>query len=395
MSNVYDILEICLEEIEKGADIDSVLLRYPAYADELRPLLETAAKAIKVHVPDPSEAVVRRNRAKILQHAAQVRESKVRTTTRRLWSVPLRRALVTLVVIAVLFIGSTGLVRAASMTLPGDDLYPVKRTWEDVLVWFTFNLQAREALEVQHENERLHELRELFTEGRSVQVDFSGLVTRQNGELWLVAGVPVVTSAQTQFPTQPIAVGDAVRVVGVTQMDGAVLAQRIDLLPAGMPLPDIEDDGSFEQENSGSSNQSGEESGSGGESGSGETETTNPESNSGSDQQSFHGPVQSINGNILVVNGLILNISSAHVTGEPRVGSSAKVEGYYDDNGVFIVTRIEFAQGGSDGGSSVSENDGNYDDSSNDNSHEDDSHDNTEDHRESSDDSSGGSGGDD
>src|SRR5215216_5229074 len=142
--------------------------------------------------------------------------------------------------------------------LPGDNLYPVKRTWEDILLLFTFNLQNREALEVEHENERLHELKELFTEGRSVEVDFSGLLTRQNGDLWLVTGIPVAISTQTRLPMQPIAEGDAVHVVGITQGDGAVLAQRIELLPAGVPLPELDDDDSIEAEleHSGDWNQS-------------------------------------------------------------------------------------------------------------------------------------------
>ena len=63
----------------------------------------------------------------------------------------------------------------------------------------TFNIQAREALEIEHENERLEELYEIFAEGRSVRVDFAGLVTRQNGDLWLVSKVPVVITAQTDL----------------------------------------------------------------------------------------------------------------------------------------------------------------------------------------------------
>jgi hypothetical protein len=57
----------------------------------------------------------------------------------------LRRVLVSLAVIVALFVSSTGLVRAATTTLPGDNLYPVKRTWEGVLVLFTFDIQARQA----------------------------------------------------------------------------------------------------------------------------------------------------------------------------------------------------------------------------------------------------------
>ena len=191
-----------------------VLFRYPEHAEELRPILEVSVNAKSIAVPEPSADVVRRNRSKVLQHAAQMREAKA-PSTRRLWSVPLRRALVTLMVVGVLFVSSTGLVRAASTTLPGDNLYPVKRTWEDVNILFTFNVQTREALEVEQENERLDELKNVFAAGRSVPVDFSGLVTRQNADLWLVAGVPVAVFAQTELPTQSIVVGNAVHVLGM------------------------------------------------------------------------------------------------------------------------------------------------------------------------------------
>ena len=29
MNNLYDVLEICLQELENGADMESVLARYP------------------------------------------------------------------------------------------------------------------------------------------------------------------------------------------------------------------------------------------------------------------------------------------------------------------------------------------------------------------------------
>ena len=175
MNNLYDILEICLKEIENGADVDTVLFRYSEFAEELRPILETSMQAKMLAAADPSPDVVRRSRANVMQQAARMREEQLRPS-RRLWSVPLRRAVVSLAVIGALFMTSTGLVQAASTTLPGDNLYPVKRTWEDVRVIFTFDTQAREALEVAHENERLDELNDLFTEGRSANVDFAGTV---------------------------------------------------------------------------------------------------------------------------------------------------------------------------------------------------------------------------
>jgi hypothetical protein len=160
---------------------------------------------------------------------------------------------VTLAVVTALFVSGTSLVRAASTTIPGDNLYPVKRTWEDVLLLFTFNLQQRDALEVEHENERLQELHELFAEGRDEDVDFSGLVTSQNGNEWLITGIPVVISAQTELQGQGIVIGSPVHVEGHTQGDGVVFADKIELLPPGAKLPDDDDkhEGEERQDNSG------------------------------------------------------------------------------------------------------------------------------------------------
>jgi hypothetical protein len=158
--------------------------------------------------------------------------------SRRIWFASLRPYVETLAVVIVLFVSGTGLVRAASSTLPGDNLYPIKRSWEDVLLLITFNAQQRQALEVEHENERLHELRELFAEGRTAEVEFAGLVTQQNGNQWLIGGFSVVVSQQTEVRNGPVVIGSAVRVKGHTQSNNAVLAERIELLSAGTVLPD-------------------------------------------------------------------------------------------------------------------------------------------------------------
>jgi hypothetical protein len=375
MNDLYDALEICLQEIEKGTDIETVLSQYPKYADELRPVLETSVQAIRLATLGPSPEVERRGRARVLQHAAQMREARIpsqQRSPRRLWSVPLRRALVTLAVVGVLFISSTQLVQAASTTLPGDNLYPVKRTWEDVRVLFTFNNQAREALEVERENERLDELNDLFTEGRSAKVDFAGTVMSQNGDLWEISKIPVLITAQTVLNGEPaVLVGDAVRVKGYTQLGGTVTAERVDLLPAGIPLPSVDDDHGpsseresqdGEQQNSGKDN-SGNESEDGTP---GQAATKAPQAESKPHEFSRNGVVDALDGNTLVVNGQSMDLSGANIEGAPKVGAKVKVEGYFDANGVFVLTKVEFKNNGSDGGDSVKDNSG-KDDGKNDN----------------------------
>lgn len=397
MNNVYDALEICLQEIEKGADLETVLRLYPDLADELRPILETSVEARNLAAGGPAPDVLRRGRSRVLQQAAQMREANAQSS-RRLWTVPLRRALVSLAVIVALFVSSTNLVRAATTTLPGDNLYPVKRTWEDVLVLFTFNMQARQLLEVEHENERLEELYELFAEGRLAKVDFAGTVTRQNGDLWLVSKVPVVISAGTDLRDQPILPGDAVRVRGVTQSDGTVLAERVERLSEGTPLPVVDDDDSLENESglSGNENGSGEQDSDDESSDPGSAGTPRPAATS--EKVSVDGVVDSISGILVIVNGQPMNISGAEIKGTPRTGATVRVEGYYDASGLFIVTKIEFRDGSSGSGSNSNDNDDddNSDDSDDDNQeNENDNSGNDENDNSNDDDNNDNSGDDD
>jgi hypothetical protein len=366
MNNLYEALEICLQEIEQGADVEIVLSRYPDLADELRPILEASAGARSMAVPGPSPEVVRRSRAKVMQSAAQMREAKARSS-RSMWFASLRRAAVTLAVVAALFISGTGLVRAASTTLPGDNLYPVKRTWEDMLLLLTFNGQQRATLEVEHENERLHELSELFAEGRSAEVDFAGTVASQKGNEWLVNGVRVVIAAQTEIRDQGIGIGSAVRVRGWTQDNDTVVAERLELLSSGEHLPDIEYEHEGEGSNSGEGHNQQDEDNSGPGSGDATPEdkaTETSESQSKPREESFDGIVISVEDNILDVNGIVIDISNAEeIKGTPGVGVSVRVEGYYDSNGVFIVTKIEFKNDSADSGNDNGVEDNNTNDS--------------------------------
>jgi hypothetical protein len=241
------------------------------------------------------------------------------------------------------------LVRAASTTLPGDDLYPVKRTWEGLSLLLTLNLQQREALEIEHENERLTELDELFAKGRSEHVDFSGLVTSQRGDQWLVAGFPVAVSAQTELPDQPIAVGDAVRVRGVTGGDGLVLAERIQLLPPGAKLPDAEHQGEIEESSNQGPNPENEDN-SGPGSGSDEPQVEEPESpesneNSGSNSGSGSEPSSNHNSG----SGDSSNDENSNDIGNDHSGSGSGSNGNNDS-------------GSGDNSSSGSSDDGNSND---------------------------------
>jgi hypothetical protein len=107
-------------------------------------------------------------------------------------------------------------------------------------LFFTFNAQVRDTLEVEHENERLHELRELLAAGRTGEVDFNGVVEVQNGNEWIVAGVRVLITDQTEI-REVISISSPVRVRGITQGNDTILAERIRLLSSDDKLPDVDD----------------------------------------------------------------------------------------------------------------------------------------------------------
>lgn len=135
MSNkLFDALEICLQAIDNGETIDAALKRFPALTNELRPILEASLHAKSLAGEAVADEVHRRGRARVLQRAAELRESK-RVPRKRTWIFAYRPVAITLMLLIFLLSG-TGLVRASTTSLPGDNLYPVKRTWEDFTLIF-------------------------------------------------------------------------------------------------------------------------------------------------------------------------------------------------------------------------------------------------------------------
>jgi hypothetical protein len=236
---LFNALDICLQALENGETLDAALARFPEFQAELRPLLETSRHAQTLAAPAVPSDAQRRGRARLLQHAAEMREAK--RAPKRTWLYNFRPLAVTLTIL-VIFLASTGLVRASSGALPGDNLYQVKRAWEGARLLTAFTHEAREALHLEYESERLHEVDELLVEGREEPVTFSGYVVTQDKSQWNVAGVPVRITDQTKISGAAIDIGAGVRITGQTDADGFLVAQSIQILPVGTIIPPIDDD---------------------------------------------------------------------------------------------------------------------------------------------------------
>ena len=236
-NKLYEALDVCIQALETGAGLEDVLKRYPQLADELRPLLEAIAHAESLSIPSAPDDVIKRARARVLQHAAEMRETS--TKPRRI-RFSFARLAVSLALALIFILSGTGLVRAASGALPGDNLYPVKRTWEDVRLLLILDAEVREELEYEFETERLEEIYELLAKGRLAAVSFVGEVEQMDGDQWLVSGINVLIAADSQLPSEPVTVGASVKVEGITTLQGFVDAKKVGLLKPGVILPSID-----------------------------------------------------------------------------------------------------------------------------------------------------------
>ena len=375
-NKLYDALEICLREIENGVTLENVLARFPDLAAELRPILKASVKARTLNVASaPSPEAIRRGRAKLLQRASEMREAKV-APRRRVIPIFQRLAL-SLGLTATFLLSGTGLVGASATALPGENLYPVKRTWEDLQLFFIFDKDARDAVQSQFETERLHEVNELLAEGRHEVIQFAGVFMQVNGTNY-VSGITVVVPATLQTPE----IGTAVIVTGRTNAQGFVELESIELLPEGVFVPvgrplEVETESESESNsNSGSntnselnsnedSNNNGLDDGSSSGSSGNSNEVQVAREPEHREDFEVEGLVEALSETTLVINGKTVYLDNPKIEGTLQNGVKVEIKGYYAVDGRFIVTEVKVKRSGSGGGD---DNSGSDSDSNDDNS---------------------------
>lgn len=381
MTNLFDALEFCLREIEEGMDMETALARFPEHAAELRPILKTSVKAREMAVPEPSPEAVRRSRARVMQRSAELREL---SAPKRRWSIPpLQRLVIAFGLVALFLLSGNGLLSASASALPGERLYPVKRGWENLRLFFIFDSEARELLKDEFENERLHEVGELIASGRNEVIDFAGIFMQVNGVTY-ISGLQVVLPAGISMPAN----GTAVLVSGQTSVQGFIEVISLEVLPAGSVVP-VGNPITVET-----------------------TPETQPSSGSGTEavvpsapaEVAINGTLQVIAANSLVVNGVTVYLDNTVINGNLCIGMQVDLKGYYAD-GKFIVREVTgrgncsggSSSGSRSGGNTNSGNDDsqNDDTTTNDNSNDDDLNDDNSNDDDSNDDDSNDDSGDD
>jgi len=146
--NLADALEHCLHDLEAGATVDECVARYPEFAEELRPLLQTATALREAPHVAPSLNFKQATRQRILNPSppagsivardGRVRERPALPWWQRLGQLRLGPAVAgAMAAIIFLILLSGTVVSASGGSMPSSPLYPVKRLTERVQLAFT------------------------------------------------------------------------------------------------------------------------------------------------------------------------------------------------------------------------------------------------------------------
>jgi hypothetical protein len=224
-------LEICLQILEKGGTLEDCLARFPSLASDLRPFLESAQTVRGLDSTPVSVNAITRGRVRVLNRAAQLRKNPA---PRAIFPFVLRLATTSLLVITIISITGNGLIGASANAIPGDALYPVKRSVEDIRLKLAPDVKDKATIQKEFSSRRIKETEILLSEKRIETVEFEGQVSDQLPDGWLVAGIPVRMTGQTIIEGE-LSVGVQVEVQGHTQSDGSVLAELIKVSVSSSP----------------------------------------------------------------------------------------------------------------------------------------------------------------
>jgi len=222
MKPLHDALESCLSALRSGADLDACLGMYPDLAESLRPALEAAQAAMGLTSEEIPAAAGIRARSTLLAKARTLSPSGRR---RRMAAQAPRFAFALLAALLAVFLGGGGLLVASAAALPGDPLYGVKRTAEEVRLRLAPS-SVRAGLEEEFNDRRASEIGALLSLGRVTPVAFEGVVSGQTVNMWVVGGLQVHLDPQTEVEGL-VTIGRTAEVRGETQPDGEVRAREI------------------------------------------------------------------------------------------------------------------------------------------------------------------------
>jgi len=221
----------CLDALQQGQTVAQVLARYPQEREQLRPLLETAAKLQEFNL-QPSLAAQTRSREAFLAEAEALSDKSRARSSSPVW---LRRLLVPVAALVMLFVLGAGLITVSAAAVPGDPLYGAKRLAESLQLVLAADAAPRAELLEQFRQERIAEIRQLMAKGRDAEVEFEGMIQSIQDDTWRIAGLNTQVNDATEISGAAQVGGTAV--VAASVRGGDLIARSISIIAAPSPVP--------------------------------------------------------------------------------------------------------------------------------------------------------------
>lgn len=226
MSDPFEAtLTAALDDLEHGDSVETILDRYPDHAAELRMALG-AVRDLQAVSPAPTAAAERSSRRRFLAQGAMLKAEQGQRASLPLW----RRFFFSFASAAIAFaLIVIFLVPASRGAIPGDLLYPVKRGYEGVQLFFA-SAAGEQELQEQFDNERNRELYEMIDTGRDGFAGYKGTITEMEPGMWTIEDIRAHINEETLIVGEP-EVG-ALVAAHCRIEDGQIYAERIEVIAA-------------------------------------------------------------------------------------------------------------------------------------------------------------------
>lgn len=167
--NMEELLGQALEAQEQGQPLEGLLHSHAVEAQEIVSMLSIASQVRSALAVNPSEEAKAAARFRVLSYAAQRRPAT--WTHFFLVAFMLRPAAAVGIAMLFLAVGATSAVVASASALPGEPLFPVKTSWEQVQIALTFNEMAKGRAQAHLAQRRTEEIAQLTDQGRAIPSD--------------------------------------------------------------------------------------------------------------------------------------------------------------------------------------------------------------------------------
>lgn len=195
------VLDECITHLQDGSwTLESCLAQYPMYADQLNDDLAIVHLTQQLSRPRMSASSVDAMEAKLLKkfNPTSAPVKPVKKTIRPQWyAQPFVRWAAGFVFMLLFLVGSgASTIAVSASSLPGDGLYPVKTTWEQVVVFGAVVTNQEDAVRLSLAETRANEIVQLYEAGRANDITGSVIDTFYvTAETAILQSTPATASA--------------------------------------------------------------------------------------------------------------------------------------------------------------------------------------------------------